>query len=68
MGERIEDQLLALREQLMRLSVNAQKLNTVPMKEPVTLEVRPLPMLSFSSNTHIQSVLQVSYKHDYCIA
>jgi cell division protein FtsX len=62
-GERIEDQLLALREQLMQLSANAQKLNSAPINEqlPVTVEVRPQPAICAASTTHIQTVLQVNY-------
>ena len=64
-GEHIEDQLLALREQLIKLSANGQKLNSAPINEqlPVTVEVRPQPAaLCAASTVKIQEILQVTNK------
>ena len=59
-GERIEDQLVVLRDQLLQLSPTEQQLNSAPISEqlPVTVEIRPQAALCATSNT-IQTTLQV---------
>lgn len=59
-GERIEDQLVVLRDQLLQLSPTEQQLNSAPISEqlPVTVEVRPQAALCATSTT-IQTTLQV---------
>lgn len=58
--ERIEDQLVVLRDQLLQLSPTEQQLNSAPISEqlPATLEARPQAMLCATSNS-IQTTLQV---------
>jgi hypothetical protein len=58
-GERIEDQLVVLRDQLLQLSPTEQQLNSAPISEqlPVTVEVRPQAALCATTST-IQTTLQ----------
>lgn len=61
-GERIENQLVTLKEQLFELSATEQQLNSAPISErlAVSVEVRPQPALCNASNTYIQTTLQVT--------
>lgn len=59
-GERIEDQLVVLRDQLLQLSPTEQQLNSAPISEqlPAVVEIRPQAALCATTST-IQTTLQV---------
>lgn len=60
-GERIEDQLVVLRDQLLQLSPTEQMLNSVPITKqlPMSVELRPQAALCTATTTNIQTTLQV---------
>lgn len=60
-NDRIEEQLVVLRDQLLQLSPTEQQLNNAPMSEqlPSTVEVRPQAALCAATSTTIQTTLQV---------
>lgn len=59
-GERIEDQLVVLRDQLLQLSPTEQQLNSAPAEQfAVSVDVRPRPAISPATSASIQATLQV---------
>lgn len=59
-GERIEDQLVVLRDQLLQLSPTEQQLHSAPNEQvAVSVDVRPRPTISPATTASIQTALQV---------
>lgn len=59
-GERIEDQLVVLRDQLLQLSPTEQQLNNAPSEQlVVTLEARPQAAICAATSSTLKTTLQV---------
>ena len=60
-GERIEDQIVVLRDQLLRLSPTEQQINTPNEELSLTVQVRPQATLCAATNPTIQTTLEVGF-------